>query len=426
MVKVDKYIKSVNPFAGISFVNEAFNKVGLSQLIDSELGERVKYVGFSYSEILRNLTNVFLSGGDVIEDISEHLGEHLKEIPGNNVPSPDTILRGLKELSTANTVYESTAGKSYNFNINKKLNLLNIKSLILTKQLESNACYDFDYDNQITANKKHDASRTYKQNTGYFPGVATIDDKIVYIENRDGNANVKFKQAETLQNAYDLLKSQGISVNRSRMDAGSYSKEIIDVVSKNSNLFYIRANKSDTVYNQISEISDWKEVEIGYKKYEVASVKFKQFHEDKNYRLVIMREKTANTQLDIFTGDNFKYRSILTSDWESTEKEVIVYFNGRGTSEKIFDVMNNDFGWKKMPFSFLEENNSFMIVTAMIKNFYNYFVNLASQTFENIEPKTRIKRFVFRFISVAGKWVKQGREWILKLYTKKPYEQLVI
>jgi hypothetical protein len=426
MIKIQNYKKSVSPFSGISFVNETFSTIGLSRLIDSELGERVKYAGYSYSEIIRNLTNVFLSGGDVIEDVSSHLGKHLKEIPNNNVPSPDTIQRGLKELTTENTVYQSESGICYNFNVNKKLNLLNIKSLLLTKQLKPKEDYDFDYDNQITANKKYDAKRTYKKNKGYFPGVATIGDNIVYIENRDGNANVKFKQAETLQNAYGLLKSQEITINRSRMDAGSYSKDIIEVVAKNSKLFYIRANKSDTVFEQILEISDWIDIELNYKNYQVASLKFKQFNEDKNYRLVIMREKTTNNQIDAFTSDAFKYRSILTNDWNNTEKQIIEYYNNRGTSEKIFDVMNNDFGWKRMPFSFLNQNNTFMIITAMIKNFYTYFVGLVSKVFDNIAPTTRLKRFVFRFISVAGKWVYQGRDWVLKLYSKAPYEQLLI
>jgi len=72
MIKVQNYKKSVSPFSGISFVNESFNSIGLSSLIDSELGERVKYAGYSYSEIIRNLTNVFLSGGNVIEDVSSH------------------------------------------------------------------------------------------------------------------------------------------------------------------------------------------------------------------------------------------------------------------------------------------------------------------------------------------------------------------
>lgn len=426
MIKVQNYKKSVNPFSGISFVNASFTNIGLSRLIDSELGKRVKYAGYSYSEIIRNLTNVFLSGGDVIEDVSSHLGMHLKEIPSNNVPSPDTIQRGLKELSTGNTVYQSKSGTRYDFNINKKLNLLNIKSLLLTKQLEPDKSYDLDYDNQITANKKYDAKRTYKKNKGYFPGVATIGNNIVYVENRDGNANVKFKQAETLQNAYGLLKSQDIAINRSRMDAGSYSREIIEVVAKNSRLFYIRANKSDAVFEQVQEISDWTDIELNYKNYQVASIKFRQFNEDENYRLVIMREKTANNQVDAFTGDTFKYRSILTNDWENIEKDIIEYYNNRGASEKIFDVMNNDFGWRRMPFSFLNQNSTFMIVTAMIKNFYTHFVGLVSKVFENITPTTRIKGFVFRFISVAGKWVHQSRGWVLKLYSKAPYKQLLI
>jgi len=37
----------------------------------------------------------------------------------------------------------------------------------------------------------------------------------------DGNANVKLEQASTLSRAYNLLKENGIKINRSRMDAGS-------------------------------------------------------------------------------------------------------------------------------------------------------------------------------------------------------------
>ena len=425
-MKVQKITNTVSPFAGISFVNYHFNNAGVTQLIDTELGDRVKLFGFQYGEIIRNLNNVFLGGGDCIEDISTHLGDHLKVIPGNNVPSPDTVLRSIQELSTINTSFTSKADISYDFNINNKLNRLNIKTLIHTKQLYAGNEYDFDYDNQVLANKKYDAKRTYKKNKGYVPGIATIDDKIVYVENRDGNSNVKFEQAGTLERAYELLLSENIRVNRSRMDAGSYSKEIINVVDKYSKLFYIRANKSANLFEQINEITDWQTVEINYKNYEVASIPFTQFYQDRNYRLVIMREKGGNNQVDIFSGDTFKYRTILTNDLESGEKEVIEYYNQRGTSEKVFDVMNNDFGWKRLPFSFLNENGAFMIITAMIKNFCNYFVGIVSNIFTGIKSTTRIKRFIFRFISVAGKWRYQGRQWTLKLYTNKPYERLTI
>ena len=137
-----------------------------------------------------------------------------------------------------------------------------------------------------------------------------------------------------------------------------------------------------------------------------------------------MRERIDTNELDLFTHGKFKYRVILTNDWDSTEVEIIKYYNQRGTSEKLFDVMNNDFGWKNMPFSFLNENCSFLILMAMCKNYYNHFVSIVSNVFDDIEPNTRLKRFIFRFISVAGQWIYKGRQWILRLFTNRPYEKL--
>jgi len=107
MIKVIKSDKTITPFAGISFVNESFVSSGISQLIDSTLGDQVNSSSFQYSDIFKNLTNVFLSGGDVIEDLNTSFGEHLKNIPHNHVPSPTTVIRGIKELTTQNTVFTS-------------------------------------------------------------------------------------------------------------------------------------------------------------------------------------------------------------------------------------------------------------------------------------------------------------------------------
>jgi hypothetical protein len=425
-MKVIRSNKTITPFAGISFVNESFKTSGIAALIDSTLGKRVKTIGYQYSDIFKSVTNVFMSGGDVIEDLNTSFGKHLKDIPHNNVPSPTTVIRGVNELTVANTTFTSVNDVSYNFNINTQMNRLNLKSLLLTQQIEAGKLYDFDYDNQIIKNSNYDAKTTYKKCKGYLPGVATIGDKIVYIENRDGNANVKFEQAGTLERAYKLLESEGVKVNRSRMDAGSYSKEIIDVVDKNSQLFYIRANKSSTVFEQINQVEDWQEIELNFKKYEVASITFKQFYEERNYRLVIMREKTNSPQIDLFTKDTMKYRTILTSDWDSSEQEVIEYYNQRGKSEKVFDVMNNYFGWKRLPFSFLDQNGTFMIITAMIKNFYTYFINIVSEKFEDLKPTSRLKRFVFKFITVAGQWIYEARQYKLRLFSDKPYFDLKI
>jgi len=422
-MKLQKVSQSVTPFAGIYFVHKEFNKSGLLALIDNHLGIR-NLNGYQFGELFRTWLEIFFCGGEVAEDIGEYLRCTLENIPGNRVASPDTLLRVIKELGTENTTITSSSGKQYQFNINEKMNDLNIKSLLLTKQLEKGTLYDLDYDNQIIEHGKWDAERTYKHTTGYFPGIGSIGNMIVYVENRAGNANVKTAQAETLTRLYELLQKNDIKVNRSRMDAGSYAKSIIDTVSKNCNLFYIRANKSENMTEQISQIDEWKKVEINHKAYQVASIPFCQFFEERNYRLVVMREESNDAQMDLFTGDNMIYRCILTNDHKSSEKEVIEYYNMRGASEKLFDIQNNDFGWKRLPTSEMSSNTVFLIMTAMMKNFYNYFINKVAAGFKDISPTSRIKRFIFKFICVAGKWIRQSRQWKLRLYTDRPYDQM--
>ena len=98
----------------------------------------------------------------------------MKLLPEKVVSSPDTVLRIVKEVVTDNTEYVSQNGIAYNLNINNKLNYLNIKSLLLTKQLNAGCNDDFDYDNQIIATKKSDTKCTYKKYKGYCSGFATI------------------------------------------------------------------------------------------------------------------------------------------------------------------------------------------------------------------------------------------------------------
>ena len=102
VIKLQKLKGEVSPFAGISFVNCLFDKSGLSDLIDSELGLRVKFFGYQYSEIIRNLTNVFISGGNCIEDIDTHLKSHLTTIPNMDIlvqlvpPIPESLCQSYR------------------------------------------------------------------------------------------------------------------------------------------------------------------------------------------------------------------------------------------------------------------------------------------------------------------------------------------
>ena len=125
-MKIQKVLPTITPFAGFSFINDLFNQSGLSLLIDNELGYGVSTKEYPYSDIISNYNHIFYCGGDCAEDIRQHLRPTLEAIPDNKVCRADTLLRGISELVTENEEFVSKQGKSYNFNINEKLNNLNI------------------------------------------------------------------------------------------------------------------------------------------------------------------------------------------------------------------------------------------------------------------------------------------------------------
>lgn len=424
-MKITTSLDNIKSFGGLNFISEEFNKLELPSLITKHLGSRSLLAEYSYSDIIKNMWAIVFAGGDCAEDIHTNLKEELLQIEGLKICSPDTILRLQKELALEKEIYKSKTNTINEISKHHALNTLNLALLVDKGALKPTKLHDFDFDNQFICCEKYDAKKGYKMKQGYFPGVASIGNKIVYFENRNGNSNVKFKQAETLQSAYDLLKSQGIFIDRSRMDCGSFTKEIVKTAVSNSKRVYIRAQRCNELYSQLQEVKQWETVKIGMFSVEVCSIQYAPFGEDQTYRYVVSREKNNTGQTDVFSGDDFIYRAILTTDKDSSDQEVIVYYNQRGTAEKIFDEMNNDFGWKNLPFSFLQENTVYMLLMAMCRNFYLIILEKIAKKIPFIKSNFRLKKFIFRFVVVPFKWIKRGRQKILKLFTEKPYHLLL-
>lgn len=427
MAKLQIKSDKTAPFGGIFYVIDQFNRFQ-APVIESCLGPRVKTFGFSYSEIIRALYCIYFCGGDAIEDIKEaDLISMLEQCPGIQVPSPDTILRGISELTTDDVIYTSKKGKEYAFNPATRLNRLMIQSLVATGQLVSGQEYDFDFDHVFVETEKYDAKRTYKQFKGYGPGVSTIGDLVVGIENRDGNANVKFCQEETLKRTFENLKHFNIKVNRARMDCGSYTREVVKTALEYCGKFYIRAERCASLHESlIRHKYGWTPVEINFKNYEIRSLPFDQFEGDEflHLRLVVQRCPKDSDVKDLF-GDDFEYRCILTNDWDMTDEEVILYYNQRGAQERILDDQNNGFGWSHLPKSFMNENAVFMILTAMARNFYQFLLqNPVLEEEFGVKKTSRIKKFIFRFITVPAKWVRTSRQYVLRIFSDKPYDKV--
>ena len=155
------------------FIIDQFRSSGLAALADNTLGAKGINTRYSYSNVIENLTSVFVSGGEALEDVNFFRQEAFKANPDYRFCSADTIGRDLRGLAVENTEFQAVeSGKTY----------------------------------QFIANEKYDATYSYKKANGYFPCIAQINLHPFYIENRDGNANVKFEQAETLEGVFAEIR----------------------------------------------------------------------------------------------------------------------------------------------------------------------------------------------------------------------------
>src|SRR5574344_2102530 len=214
------------------------------------------------------------------------------------VVSTGTILRAIKELAEDNITYTSDAGKTYDFNAAEKLNALLVNALFAMGKLKEGGLYDVDFDHQFIETEKYDAKPTYKKFSGYRPGVAVIGDMIVGIENSDGNTNVRFHQKDTLHRFFGRLEARRIAINRFRADCGSCSEDSVNEVVRHCRLFYIRANRCSSIYDDIFALSGWKMEEINGIEYELNSILVDKW-KGKAYRLVIQRQKRMDGVQDI-------------------------------------------------------------------------------------------------------------------------------
>ena len=108
---------------------------------------------------------------------------------------------------------------------------------------------------------------------------------------------------------------------------------------------------------------------------------------------------------------------LMENDYTSTDRDIVEYYNKRGGAERILDDMNNGFGWKRLPKSFRAENTVFLLLTALIRNYYRHLISDANMKSFGLKRTSRIKTFVFKYVSVPAKWVRNARQHILNIYT---------
>lgn len=410
------FTSNISPFGGISLIHKQLLSKGVVNFIDAQLGNRVKTVGYNYSELILSRIYTCFCGGTATEDVNYIRENTLNYLRGIKIPSADTILRGDKELSVASEFIETDSVSKQQINVNNKMNDFLLACAIEFKQLNpasNNLVLDFDH--QFIPAEKYDAQYSYKKQKGYFPGVATINNIPVYLEGRNGNCSVKTAQLQTHQRILASLKTQEVKPSSARMDCGSYIKEVTDFYHQQQIKFFIRASSSATLLQQASEQTQWESCCINFQDLEVTSFNY-EFGKHR-HRIIAYRYPNKTGQKNLLTNDTNNYLFIITNDKEISEQQAIVFYNKRGDSERVFDIQNNDFNWSLMPHSFLDQNTVYLIIMAVAHIIYKWVLSLFCDIVQGVTKTSRLKKFIFKFINTIAKFTTSGRQNITHLIT---------
>ena len=150
MAKVAIKSENITSFGGIFLIMDIFSRLGLEKLIDSSLGTRgLNGKAYPYSDIISTVFYSYLCGSNCLEDINTLLPQFSKR-PNTDIPSADTIGRGLKELAIKNEICKcEQSGATYKFNTAEKLNELLLEMIKKLGLIKVGSSIDLDFDHQF-------------------------------------------------------------------------------------------------------------------------------------------------------------------------------------------------------------------------------------------------------------------------------------
>ncbi|MDP3929923.1 MAG: IS1380 family transposase [Bacteroidota bacterium] len=427
MDKVTTSSKNITPFGGLNFIYDALNRSGIDKFINKKIGSRNVSATYSYSDVVLSLFGNTLVQGSFISDL-EILKEKYSDQVFHKIPSPDTVEYVCQELKQNNIVLMSSKGVKHELNYNQKFNEALICLGVKTNQLKANEQgYVLDFDNVVIENGKQDAKLSYKKVKGYHPNIALIGRIPVHIENHNGNTPARFEQYQTIGRCFENLNKQSINIEHFRADSASYQMDIINAMESWVKFFYIRMMDFEDIRYECAQIKEWETVRIGNEFKEVASVQYQPKNCMKAHRVVVVRNKRKDGQIDLLSGSAYTYQGIITSNNQMSEQEVIEFYNARGDAENSNRYLLNDFNFNHLPFPDMDTNTVYMYLMAMCCTLFEWTKTiLVKNKATAISLTMRTKAVCFHYITIATTFVKHARKRTLKVFGQGNYAILKI
>jgi len=402
-IKLEHSEEKLTSLAGLIVLEEWAQAKGLWESVDEEFIGPGSGRGYKASELVRPLVWMLTAGGRSLEDVRELRAEQevLSRYGMERVPDAGTTGDWLRRQGRR-------GGTQAAERINQKL-----MAKYLAKQSEE---LTLDPDATIIEANKQEAQWTYKKIRGYQPMMAYVNEACVHWEFREGNEAAGSKAKEFLLACERKLPPDKTIYLRS--DSAYYQGEVIDHYSQAGRTFSITADQDAAVKEAIKQIPDdqWRKyydkngVETDR---EIAETVHCMNWPKKAFRLIALR--WANPQPGLFEQTPYFHHAVASNRPETdSASEVIRKHNGRGESENWHKELKVGYAMEQMPCGETAANAVYFAIGVLT---YNLGILLKDNLLPVEYRKSTVATLRWQIYRLAGKLVRHGRQWILRIKT---------
>ena len=384
--------------AGLIWIYHSMKEFGLKKIIENKFRVKKSNNQISEYEKIMSVALMLINGGNAIEDI-----EVLRADKG--------LIKGLgiKKIITGDTILNF-------FNIKKTgEKIKSINEELAVKAMKKTKADNFIYDNDATYfnSKKKCANYSYKKEKqmsgllGFLPKLGGI---CITADYRKGNISPSEGIIEQLKQAVKLARKAGKVIGIFRSDSAAHKYEIIKYCRDKAIKFYISIRKNKGIQEIIKSIAkkEWKTVKNQVGKEYVESI---HVTNDITIRILILRWRKTETQLNLFEDNEYNYHVIGTNDEEIEAKEWLEFHNGRMGSENYNKELKNGLAIEYMPSHDFNKNKAYFMINILAYN----IIQIMKYFYLDNKENWNIKTLQNKFINNCCKFIRHARKVVCKI-----------
>jgi hypothetical protein len=392
--------EKITSFAGLKFVADLANKLGILKGLE-RCTVKKRRRGIPVSDFVMSLVYNGLVGGSHLSDLDElrceaATREHLYEL---DVPAPTTAGEYLAKFTTGH--------------IKQLEGVIRDALLAAAGMIGGGAPITLDLDSSIFpvyGYLKEGARYGYTHVKGLHPLLCFWAEKrlLIGVRLRSGNQASAHGAKSFLRECLGRLpKDRAV---RLRMDAGFYSREIVEILLNKRIEFSISARLTSALRRAIEAIAEtawtaypWEEGT------QWAEITYQPQRWPRSFRMIVKRTPFYEGEQRVI--GEFFYTPIITNR-RGAASSILKHHLARGGAENYIEEFKNGLGARLLPSQRFNANWAWLVIAQLAYNLAQWFKLLVLPA---TEQHHQLKKLRLHWFCVAGRVIRSARRFTLAL-----------